>query len=134
EFHSPLMRLGTRTLVPLGARRSDRVITGSATSRDELVHLLGIPAERIDVVPNGVGVTVVDGAEPWTPDEVAGRPVVLSVATRLRHKNLTALVEAAALIPAEERPIFVLAGGPTELDAELQTRASGLGVAADVLI
>jgi glycosyltransferase involved in cell wall biosynthesis len=135
EFHSALMRLGTRTLVPLGARRSDRVITVSRSSREELVRLLGIPEERIDVVPNGLGVTTAgDGAEPWLPKAVAGRPIVLSVATRLPHKNLGALVEAAALMPPDERPLFVLAGGATELDGELTSRAGRLGVAGDVVL
>lgn len=135
EFHSTLMRLGTRALVPRGARRSDRVITVSASSRDEIVRLLGIPEERIDVVPNGLGVTSGGvAAEPWRPEAVAGRPIVLSVGTRLRHKNLAALIDAAALIPATERPAFVFAGGATELDAELTARAARMGVAQDVVL
>jgi glycosyltransferase involved in cell wall biosynthesis len=135
EFLSALMRLGTRALVPLGARRSDRVITVSESSRDELVRLLRIPERRIDVVPNGLGVTTAgETAEPWLPPAGAGRPIVLSVATRLRHKNLGALVEAAALIPPGERPLFVLAGGATELDGELTARAQQLGVAGDVVL
>jgi glycosyltransferase involved in cell wall biosynthesis len=135
EFHSPLMRFGTHALVPLGARRSDRVITVSESSREELVRLLGIPGGRIDVIPNGLGITPAgDGAEPWVPDAVARRPIVLSVATRLPHKNLGALVEAAALMPADERPAFVLAGGATALDAELIARAARLGVAGDVVL
>jgi glycosyltransferase involved in cell wall biosynthesis len=135
EFLSALMRLGTRTLVPLGARRSDRVITVSESSREELVRLLRIPDRRIDVVPNGLGATTAHGpAEAWVPEGAAGRPVVLSVATRLPHKNLGALVEAAALMPAGERPAFVLAGGVTKLDAELVAQAGRLGVADDVVL
>jgi len=135
EFHSTLMRLGTRALVPRGARRSDRVITVSASSRDEIVRLLGIPDERIDVVPNGLGVTSggVD-AEPWHPEAAAGRPMVLSVGTRLRHKNLAALIDAAALMPGGERPVFVFAGGATALDAELTAQAGRMGVAQDVVL
>jgi glycosyltransferase involved in cell wall biosynthesis len=135
EFLSRLMRLGTRTLVPLGARRSDRVITVSESSREELVRLLRIPEQRIDVVPNGLGVTTArEAPEPWVPEAAAGRPVVLSVATRLPHKNLGALLEAAALMPADERPLFVLAGSATKLDGELMARAGQLGVAGDVLL
>jgi glycosyltransferase involved in cell wall biosynthesis len=133
EFHSPLMRWGTGALLPLGARRANRVITVSRASRDELVALLGLPPERIDVVPNGT-TRGAAAARPWRPEGVGERPIVLSVATRLRHKNMDALVEAAGLIPAPQRPAFVLAGGATELDAELRAHAAEVGVERDVIL
>ena len=44
-----------RAVVPSLARRARRVITLSEASKQELVSRLGVPAERVDVVPLGPG-------------------------------------------------------------------------------
>jgi glycosyltransferase involved in cell wall biosynthesis len=133
ELLTPAMRLGTEALVPPAARRADRLITVSNASRDDIVGLLGIPSDRVAVVPNG-----------WTPpsgpaDAAAARqrvgagdrPIALSVATDLPHKNLAVLLEALALIEPGRRPLLVLAGHGTDTGA-LPGRARELGVEADV--
>ncbi|HEV7938790.1 MAG TPA: glycosyltransferase, partial [Solirubrobacteraceae bacterium] len=51
EAHAGIRDKGMRVLVPQAARRSDRVIADSRSTRDDLVELLGIRAELIDVVP-----------------------------------------------------------------------------------
>ena len=43
EAHAGIRDLGMRVLVPLGVRRSDRVIVDSQSTRDDLVELLGTP-------------------------------------------------------------------------------------------
>ena len=55
EAHAGIRDKGMRVLVPQAARRSDRVIADSLSTRDDLVELLGVRAERIDVVPLGLG-------------------------------------------------------------------------------
>ncbi|HEX2233435.1 MAG TPA: glycosyltransferase family 1 protein [Thermoleophilaceae bacterium] len=131
EFLSPLMRAGTRTLLPLGVRRSDRVVAVSAASRDELTRLLGVPDDRIDVVPNGVEL---DPPQPTGEDELRSRlgldrrRFALSVATHLPHKNLSALVDAAAAASPDARPLYVIAGSGTDEDGALAERARALGV------
>jgi glycosyltransferase involved in cell wall biosynthesis len=130
EYHPRAMRWGTAGLVSLAARRSDRVITVSEASRRELVELLGVPDAKIDVVPNGIGSTA--AAASARSLDVGDRPVVLAVGTRLRHKNLGALVEALALMDPAGRPILVMAGHPTDVDAELRARIAALDLAADV--
>ena len=45
-----LVRAYTR-LVALAARRARRLLVDSACSRDDLVRLVGVPAERVDVAP-----------------------------------------------------------------------------------
>jgi len=44
----------SRLAVPRVARAARRVIAVSEFTRGEIVELLGVPAERIDVIPNGV--------------------------------------------------------------------------------
>src|SRR3984957_9412506 len=53
EAHAGIRDKGMKVLVPQAARRSDRVIADSLSTRDDLVEMLGIRAERIDVVPLG---------------------------------------------------------------------------------
>jgi glycosyltransferase involved in cell wall biosynthesis len=132
EAHAGLREKGMRVLVPAGARRSDRVIADSLSTRADLIELLGLPAARIDVVPLGLG--AVKRAEPLGERELRerlglhARRVVLSLSAKRPHKNLLALIDALATIPAAERPALVLAGYPTEHEAQLRERTSALGL------
>jgi glycosyltransferase involved in cell wall biosynthesis len=136
EAHAGIRDLGMRVLVPLAVRRADRVIVDSQSTQRDLVELLRTPAERIDVVPLGIG--TVCRHEPL-PERalrerllLGERPVVLSLSAKRPHKNLSALIGALARIPAERRPMLVLPGYPTAHEAELRDRARALGVEEDV--
>ncbi len=95
------------------ARRADRVIAISASTRDDVVRHFGVPAERIEVVPNGVD----DAFHPLPADAVAafrrekGLPerFLLCVGTLEPRKNIPRLLEALARVP--EAPPLVLCGG-----------------------
>lgn len=132
EAHAGLRGKGMSVLVPAAARRADRVIADSASTREDLVELLGIAPERIDVVPLGLG--AVRRAEPLPAEETRRRlglgegPVVLSLSAKRAHKNLLALIGALARIPDEERPLLVLPGYPTPHEAELRARVQELGL------
>jgi glycosyltransferase involved in cell wall biosynthesis len=136
EAHAGIRDLGMRVLVPLAVRRSDRVIVDSHSTRRDLVELLGTAAERIDVVPLGIGTT--QRREPLPARELrerlrlGERPVALSLSAKRPHKNLLALIGALASIPAERRPVLVLPGYPTAHEAELRERARTAGVQGDV--
>lgn len=134
EAHAGLRSKGMRVLVPWAARRSDRVIADSDSTRQDLISLLGLPAERIDVVPLGVG-----SAQPPPPAadvrplfDLNDRTVLLSLSAKRPHKNLVALIDALALIAPERRPLLVVPGYATWHEPELRRRAQELGVAADV--
>jgi glycosyltransferase involved in cell wall biosynthesis len=134
EAHFGLRGQGMRVLVPLAARRSDRVIAVSRTARDELVTLLRIPEDRVDVVPHGLGARAraapLSEAEVRARHDLRDRPVVLTVSAKRPHKNLLRLLEAHARL--EPRPVLVLPGYPTEHEAELRARAEQLGTRDDV--
>jgi glycosyltransferase involved in cell wall biosynthesis len=135
EAHLGLRGLGMRVLVPLAARRSDRIITESASTRDDLIRLLRLPSSKIDVVPLGIGARQVD---PVGREEMRARlgaperPIVLSVSAMRPHKNLARLIGALGLIPPDRRPLLVLAGSPTAHERELRRRAEELGLTSDV--
>lgn len=128
-------RVGTAALLGLAARRAHRIVTVSAFSRDQIVSELTIRAERVEVIPNGVrpprpGSAVPEG-KLRERHRLSSRPVALSVATDLPHKNLGAAIDALGLIPSERRPLLVLVGAGTD-GAALRARAGGAGVEADV--
>jgi glycosyltransferase involved in cell wall biosynthesis len=110
------------------------VITVSAASRDDIVGELGLPADRVDVIPNGI-------ADPAPAESTAGvvrrdldvghRRIALSVASAVAHKNLSALLEAVARLVPEERPLLVFAGQGTDAPAFAE-RTFAMGLQGDV--
>jgi glycosyltransferase involved in cell wall biosynthesis len=136
EAHAGIRDKGMKVLVPQAARRSHRVIADSRSTRDDIVEMLGVQAERIDVVPLGLG--GVKRAQPLSERETRARfelgkrRVVLSLSAKRPHKNLLALIGALGRIPAERRPLLVLPGYPTWHEAELRACAEADGVAGDV--
>ena len=135
EAHRGLRAKGMSALVPLAARRSDRIIVPSASTRNDLTELLKIPADKIDVVPEGVRVPAQPPSE--SPAEVRARlglgdrPVVLTLSAKRPHKNISRLLEAIALIPKGRRPILLLPGYATQWEDELRRSAAALGLADD---
>ncbi|MDQ4040528.1 MAG: glycosyltransferase family 4 protein, partial [Actinomycetota bacterium] len=135
EAHRGVLSLGMRMLVPLGVRRADRVIAISRSTRDDLVTRLGVPPEKIDVVPNGVGTrrgNASDEAALRVRMALGDRRVALSVSAKRPHKNLMRLLEALSHMEASRRPVLVLPGYPTPHEDELKARASDLGLHGDV--
>jgi glycosyltransferase involved in cell wall biosynthesis len=127
--------LALRALIPLAARRSDRVIAPSHSTERDLARLLKVPLEKIDVVPNGIGLPPL---AQWAPEEEVRRrydlghqPLLLTVSLKRPNKNLERLLDALALIPSERRPLLLLAGHATPYQEQLRIHASSLGVADD---
>jgi glycosyltransferase involved in cell wall biosynthesis len=136
EAHSGIREKGMRVLVPAAARRSHRVIADSRSTRDDLVALLGVPAERIDVVPLGLGAVRRGAPAPEAAVrsrfDLRDRRVLLSLSAKRPHKNLGALVAALARIDSAERPVLVLPGYRTDHESELRRQAHMHGLADDV--
>jgi glycosyltransferase involved in cell wall biosynthesis len=137
ETHAGIRDLGMKALVPLAVRRSHRVLADSHSTREDLIELIGAPAERIDVVPLGLG--SVRREQPLSERDVRARlglgerGVLLSLSAKRPHKNLLALLGAFARLPAAERPVLVLPGYPTDHERELRERARALGIEDEVL-
>jgi glycosyltransferase involved in cell wall biosynthesis len=108
-------------LVPLAARRADRVIAVSETTAADIRKQLNV--YRVDVVPNGVDVP--GGACTPEPElrrrlDLGDRRVVLCLAAKRPHKNLLRLIEAAQ--PLED-VVLVIAGYSTDHEDELRAFA-----------
>jgi glycosyltransferase involved in cell wall biosynthesis len=136
KAHAGIRDLGMRVLVPAAVRRSHRVIVDSTSTRDDLVELLNAPAERIDVVPLGLGavqrVSALGERETRERLDLGERRIVLSLSAKRPHKNLMALIGALAQVPAEQRPLLILPGYRTDHETQLRERAAAAGVEDEV--
>jgi glycosyltransferase involved in cell wall biosynthesis len=133
ELLGRAMRWGTELLLPPGARRAHRIVTGAEAARQEIVAELGIPPERIAVVPHGIGRPGAggDAAAGRRMLDAGDRPIALAVGSHIPHKNLAATLAGIAAIDATERPLLAVAGRGTD-GADLAEHARELGIAADV--
>jgi glycosyltransferase involved in cell wall biosynthesis len=136
EAHPGIRDRGMRVLVPLAARRSDRVIASSRSTREDLVRLLGVPGAKIDVVELGVGpvgeTAGLSAAETRARFRLGERRIVLALSAKRPHKNLEALIRAMAQIPLSRRPLLVLPGYPTAHEQQLRSCARAAGLDGDV--
>ena len=115
EFHPRANLRADRAFAGL-LRRADGIIAVSASTRDDAVHTLGIPRERITVIHSGIAEAF------FSPPAAAvaevrrryglARPFVLFIGTVEPRKNLDALLDAWAAMPPPIREEFdlVLAG------------------------
>lgn len=102
--------------VPRSVARADRVIAVSEATKRDVVRLLGVPEDRVDVIPEGVDRVFRPAAE---PDDAARRArlrlperYVLSVGTIQPRKNYGRLLEACERVWQAEpdAPHLVIAG------------------------
>ena len=125
-------RLGLQALVPVGARRADRVIAISNAGKQDLVDTLGLDPAKVDAVHLGFGMSQapdpVPEAELRERYGLGGDPLVLTISAALRHKNLERLIAAFARV-ASERDVRLVAVGHGGLEqGSLRAAAAAHGV------
>jgi glycosyltransferase involved in cell wall biosynthesis len=130
EAHAGVLTYGMRLLVPLAARRSRRVLTLSQAAKEDIVHFLHVPSERVDVTYLAPALPARDRV---SDDEMRGRlglgsePIVLTVSAKRPHKNLARLFEAFLGLATEGQPTLVVPGYSTFHEPALRERAEALG-------
>lgn len=136
EAHEGVRAKVLSVIMPLGIRRSHRLIADSGATRDDLVELLHERSDKIDVVPLGLGEAHPERALPEqelrTKLGLGDRPVALSLSAKRPHKNLIRLLDALAAIPRERRPVLVIPGYRTWHEEELEAHVAELGIGDDV--
>lgn len=131
---SPALRLVFEATTRLALRTSDRVLTLSEASRQDLVGLYGVDPERVVVTPLAAG----SQFRPASAETIAVLKrrlklpdrYVLYVGINKPHKNLVRLVEAWALMTAsnEDDVHLVIAGREDPRYPEARERAAALGL------
>ena len=135
EHAHPVLREYLVRVVPRSVRRADLVLADSASTRNDVVELLGVEAERVRVVPAGVE----ERFRPVTdPGELAAvreryaleRPFILGLGTLEPRKNFLGLVEAyARLLGRRGLPHdLVIVGGKGWLYEPIFRRVGELGL------
>ncbi len=104
-------------------RRADHVVCISQRTRDDLIEILEVPAERTSVVYLGCSVT----AAPQPPPPVAG-PYVLFVGPRGGYKNFPHLLEAYAASGLAAGGVALVCAGGDRLSAEERRRVMELQI------
>ena len=113
-----------RWMIAGAAQNARRVMTDSDAARFDINDVLGIPSDRIAVVPlAGAG-----GASPAGTDRRSD--LLFSPGNRMPHKDMPTLLAALALIPVERRPtLAVTASTPSD---PLRAQAARLGISDHV--
>ncbi len=101
----PLARLQQRMVQRLSVRRSARILSISAQTRDDMVRLFRYPPERAGVALLGYEPPPQEKRKIRTRREILGfnGPYILAVSTIEPRKNYTTLLEAFALYGERER-------------------------------
>jgi glycosyltransferase involved in cell wall biosynthesis len=133
EWYSRAYVRWQQAVVPRVARRAKLVITVSEWSRAELMEFLGVPAERIRVVPGGVDprFSAAIDFEPVCARLGLTKPYVLAVGDRGPRKNLDALRPAVGLLRKEGIELVVAGGGRGHQLGTALPGARDLGYVAD---
>ncbi len=110
-------RLGYRTVISQALRKADQVIAVSKYTRDDIIRTFHTPAEKIQVIYNGVETVP---SSPAVSDEAVTavlssygimKPFLLYVGLSSPHKNLLRLIEAFAMFQNKHKEYqLVLAG------------------------
>lgn len=95
-----------RAMMRMAVRRSERILTVSQASRDDIVQLLGVSADKIEVIPNGIDERL---ARPPSEEEIARvrqrfqlqDRFVLYAGNIKPHKNVDRLIEAFSILKQE---------------------------------
>jgi glycosyltransferase involved in cell wall biosynthesis len=90
-----------RFIARLSARKASAVVTGTAFSRDEVMRYLGVPHDRIRVIPYGLGMA------PATSAPTDRDPVVLFVGSVFNRRHVPELIDGFARV-ARDRTHLLL--------------------------
>jgi glycosyltransferase involved in cell wall biosynthesis len=116
EYFSPSFIRLYQALVPRLVRRVAKVVTVSEFSRQQIVKRMGLPTERIEVIPNGVAQHFM----PYAPDALAATRAALDLperyilvqATSDKRKNLARTLDAwRAVSPALPKDLHLVISG-----------------------
>ncbi|MDL2341607.1 MAG: glycosyltransferase family 1 protein [Patescibacteria group bacterium] len=104
--------------VPLWVKRTTRIITVSSSSKQEIIHELGVDTDKVNVVPNGVDTTYFRPMPKIETDDIKQQygiqgNYLLYVGNIEPRKNISRLLDAYAGLPENLRDEYslVLVGG-----------------------
>jgi len=109
------------------AARADAILAVSETTRADAVEILGIPRERITVVP--LGVLQPQPSVLQTAVRPHPRPYLLYVGTRYEYKNFRRMVQAYAGASRSNRAFDLVCYGGGAFSSHEKALLAGCGIA-----
>jgi len=96
-----------KTLIPLTARKSSKIITGSHYSKSDIIRTYRVDPEKIEVIPYGVSSNFKPEKNPIRIRQILdkyniSRPYILSVGRLNPRKNLVSLARAYSILKERE--------------------------------
>jgi glycosyltransferase involved in cell wall biosynthesis len=140
ERRSPAFKAMMRRVLS-GVQRAARVLAVTTAIRDELIAHRLVPADRIVVVPNGVGAPFVDRPDPEADARAAGlvgsRPgavEILHVGSTIPRKRIDLLLTICGELRRDIPELhLVRVGGPFTVEQQRLVRDAGLDDRISVL-
>jgi len=95
--------LYAQAFMTMAARRARRVLTVSQASKDDILHYLGVPASKVEVIHNAIDERLAETPSEADITRVRERflltsPFVLYAGNIKPHKNVERLIEAFSLL------------------------------------
>ncbi len=127
-------RLLLNTLIPFAVRQAALVLTGSESTRRDLVELMGARPERVVVTPYAAGREYRSGPKEAARERVIEaldiqQPYILSVGVRQPRKNLARLVRAYGRIAGDVPYRLVIVGREGWAESGMQQAVAEIPVA-----
>jgi glycosyltransferase involved in cell wall biosynthesis len=96
-------RVYARTVMKIAAHRARRILTVSHASKEDILHYLGVPADKVEVIYNALDERL---ATPPTAEDIARvrqrfqltSPFILYTGNIKPHKNVDRLIEAYSVL------------------------------------
>ena len=140
ELFRPGRRFYQQAMTQQTVRRAACVIAVSESTRADAIDLLGVPRDRVTVIPNGVGEEMRPLQDPealraFRAARGLPRQMILFLGTLEPRKNITTLLEAYALLrrqpPLDHK--LVIAGGKGWYYGAIASTVERLHIEDDVL-
>lgn len=112
EWYDPNFRLWYRLLLPRLVQRVDKILTVSEYSKGSILRRLGVPADKVTVVPEGVDLRVFHADDPGRVHVKYGLPdrYILFVGSLEPRKNIERLSLAWSRLTEFQDVQLVIAG------------------------
>ena len=130
ESAAPALRRFLEQVVPRSIRRASHVLADSASTRDDILQLYPVPANKVEVLYPGVDARfrrIDDTAPVRARYQLGEASFILSVSTLQPRKNYVRMVQAFARLPHPDLRL-VIAGGRGWLYEDIFSEVRRLGL------
>jgi glycosyltransferase involved in cell wall biosynthesis len=131
EWFKPRDRFLLSRFVPASAKRAQRVITVSETSKRDILKYIPAAEGKISVTPLAGGLGIKNAPNKDLSHLGIEKPFLLTVGTRWPRKNMKLALDAVEMLPASLPHKLAVTGHPAWDETEVKGRAFATGYVSD---